>query len=36
MWTKLLRLARHPIVRKVAIVLLAALAGEFKKPQRKR
>ena len=36
MWTKLVRLARHPIVRKITIVLLLALIGELKKSQRKR
>jgi hypothetical protein len=36
MWTKLLRLARHPIVRKITIAMLVALIGEIKKSRWKR
>jgi hypothetical protein len=36
MWTKLMRLARHPIVRKITIALLVALIGDPKKSRRKQ
>lgn len=34
MWTVLVKIARHPVVREVTIVLLVAVAAELK--QRKR